>query len=319
MITNLSKLEDLEILVVGDIMMDEYVHGRVDRMSPEAPVPVVLIEEEHSVLGGAGNVAANLIALGAGVTVAGVVGDDTRGTFLINKLLKVGDGNASDCLVRDAGRVTTQKVRLVANGKQVARIDREMTYPLADYVADYMFKLIGKMNKFDAVIVSDYGKGVITPYVFHAIMKQAELFNIFVAVDPSGTDYSKYKGANIITPNLSEAIAASGSESIIEAAEIIMEAAELPQLLITLGRGGMRLFEHRDVYHIDTAARGVFDVSGAGDTVIAAFTLAVSAGYSMAMAATISNIAAGIVVGKPGTATVSLEELEVKLEKEAVN
>jgi D-beta-D-heptose 7-phosphate kinase/D-beta-D-heptose 1-phosphate adenosyltransferase len=193
-----------------------------------------------------------------------------------------------------------------------------MTYPIDEEMADYIFRMVGKLNQFDAVIISDYGKGVITPYVFYGIMEQADLFNIFVAVDPNGTDYSKYTGANIITPNLKEARAASAETTTIEAAQVIMLEAELPQLLITLGGDGMALFGDGDYYHIDTEAKEVFDVSGAGDTVIAAFTLAVAAGYTMKQAAYISNVAAGIVVSKAGTATVSLSELEEELEQKVV-
>lgn len=316
MITNLNKLEHLEILVVGDVMIDEYVHGRVDRMSPEAPVPVVLVEGEHSVLGGAGNVVNNLHALGAGVTIAGAIGDDSNANRVFGMINK---GNITDGLVRDPSRVTTRKARLLANGKQVARIDREMTHDLPEDIEGYVLKRIGSLHRYNAVIISDYGKGNITDSLFDTLMVAAERDNVFVAVDPTGTDYSKYRGANIITPNLREAMTASGSENIIEAAEIIMEQAELPQLLITRGSHGMDLFEHRDFYHIDTEAKEVFDVSGAGDTVIAAFTLAVAGGYTMKEAAYISNMAAGIVVGKMGTATVSIEELEEELEQKVVS
>ena len=311
MITKLNKLQDLEILVVGDVMIDKYVEGAVYRMSPEAPVPVVFVEKEHATLGGAGNVVNNISSLGAGVTIAGAIGDDNNGNYVLGLLEKA--ECVTDCIVRDPGRVTTTKTRIVADSKQIVRVDREMTHRLDANIADYMLKLVGATQRFDAIIVSDYGKGVITPYVLYAIMEQANMFNIFVAVDPSGTDYSKYEGANIITPNEKEAVGASGKTELIEAAEVIMEAAELPQLLITCGKDGMALFEGRDVHHISTEAREVFDVSGAGDTVIAAFTLAVAAGYTMKQAAYISNVAAGIVVGKIGTATVTLEELEEEL------
>jgi len=316
MITKVNSFDRQHILVVGDVMIDEYVYGRIDRMSPEAPVPVVLVEGEHSVLGGAGNVVNNLAALGAKVMMAGVIGDDTNAKKLMGMLERT--ENIDECLVTDPGRVTTRKARIVSRDQQVVRVDREMTYDLTEDIESYFLGLVGQIGRFDAVIISDYGKGVVTPGVFHSIMEQAEEANVFVAVDPNGTDYSKYRGANIITPNYREAVAASGSENIIDAAEIIMEQAELPQLLITRGKHGMDLHEHRDFYHIDTEAKEVFDVSGAGDTVIAAFTLAVSAGYTMKEAAYISNVAAGIVVGKMGTATVSLVELEEELNNKVV-
>jgi D-beta-D-heptose 7-phosphate kinase/D-beta-D-heptose 1-phosphate adenosyltransferase len=318
MTINLSRLEHLEILVVGDVMVDKYTKGDITRMSPEAPVPVVLVNGEHAVPGGAANVVNNLIALGAGVTVTGAVGDDNAGTQLMHLLQVAGKGNLRECLARDAGRVTTTKNRLVANGKQMARVDREMTHPIDEDIADHMFRMVGKLNQFNAIIVSDYGKGTITPYVFDTIMEQAQLFDVFVAVDPNGDDYSKYIGANIITPNLKEAKLASGKESSIEAASVIMEKAELPQLLITLGKDGMDLYEHSDYYHIETDAKEVFDVSGAGDTVIAAFTLAIAGGLTMREAAHFANAAAGIVVGKAGTATVSLEELKEEIKDKVV-
>lgn len=315
MITNLSNERKPHVLVIGDLMLDEYIEGDVHRLSPEAPVPVVLVDKERAVPGGAGNVVRNLVSLGAQVTVAGLVGDDAYGTALLALLERGTEKVNTSCVLLDAGRPTTKKTRIVAGGSQIVRVDREMTYPIDVNTADYIFKMIGKLDNFDAIIVSDYGKGVVTPYVFNAIMEQAQLFDVFVAVDPSGTDYSKYLGANIITPNLKEAEGASGSDSVVEMAKIIMEEAELPQLLITLGEDGMDLFEQRDYYHLDADKRDVFDVAGAGDTVIAALTLSVAAGDSIRRAANIANIAAGIVVSKSGTATVSLEELLDEIEQ----
>jgi len=313
-IKNNNELENFKgsnILVIGDMMLDVYIQGNSYRMSPEAPVPVVLVDNEISVLGGAGNVVNNLSSLGANITVAGVVGTDSSGAKI--KTLLENIDNVTECLAIDASRVTTRKSRIVNDGKQMVRVDREMTHDLPEQIADHFLKMIGQIKRFDAIIVSDYGKGVVTSYVFDAIMEQAEMFDVFVAVDPNGTDYSKYKGANIITPNRKEAKAASGEEGLLDAAKIIMEGAELPQLLITCSEDGMILFEHSDVYYIETDAKEVFDVSGAGDTVIAAFTLAVASGYVLKKAAYISNVAAGIVVGKTGTSTVSFEELENQL------
>lgn len=317
---NSNELENFKgcnILVVGDMMLDKYIRGNSYRMSPEAPVPVTLVDNEISVLGGAGNVVNNLSSLGANVTVAGVVGKDESGGKIRSLLNKIND-NVTECLTTDPSRVTTRKTRIINDGQQVIRVDREMTHDLPENIADYLLKMIGKINKFDAVIVSDYGKGVITPYVFGAIMEQAELFDVFVSVDPNGTDYSKYRGANIITPNRKEAKAVSCKDSLTETAKIIMDDAELPQLLITCSEDGMMLFEHSDIYYIETEAKKVFDVSGAGDTVIAAFTLAAAAGCELKKAAHISNVAAGIVVGKVGTSTVSFEELDKALNRKAV-
>lgn len=314
MITNLSKERKPHILVVGDLMLDEYVEGDVHRLSPEAPVPVVLVDKERAAPGGAGNVVRNLASLGAQVTVAGVVGDDSYGTILLELLARETNNVCTDYVIPDPGRPTTKKTRIVANGNQVARVDRELTYPVDDNLVEYILKIIGDIEQYDAIIISDYGKGVVTPRLFYSIMKQAENKDIFVAVDPNGDDYSKYRGANIITPNLKEAKGASGSDSVVEMAKIIMEEAELPQLLITLGEDGMDLFEQRDYYHLDADKRDVFDVAGAGDTVIATLTLSVAAGDSVKRAAHIANIAAGIVVGKSGTATVSLEELLYEIE-----
>jgi D-beta-D-heptose 7-phosphate kinase/D-beta-D-heptose 1-phosphate adenosyltransferase len=309
-----SRIGTIRCLVIGDLMLDEYLWGKAERISPEAPVQVVDVVREELRLGGAGNVVNNLAALGTQVSVCSVIGDDENGLALLNDLIR--RGIAVDAVFRDGTRRTSRKTRVVASNQQIVRIDRESREPLA---ADMETRLCDWISanaaSCDVILLSDYLKGVLTQQVIQAVIKAAQAGGIPVLVDPKGTDFTRYHGATILTPNRKEAEAAAGivirdSDSLDRAAGLIMEKAGLQHLLITRSEEGMSLFSRDgETVHIPTVAREVFDVSGAGDTVLASLAVGIAAGLVMAEAARLANIAAGIAVAKLGTSTVSPDEI----------
>ncbi len=311
---NLEKFSNCKLLVVGDLMIDEYVWGDVDRISPEAPVQVVSVTREDYTLGGSGNVVNNLAALGAGTLVAGVTGTGPGGVLMTEKFRSLGVNTSG--VVKDSRRPTTRKTRIIAGSQHVLRIDREtrsdITGETRAAIAKYIQEVIPKV---DAVLISDYGKGLLTDDLLATIIRQAGQNGKPAIVDPKGLDFEKYRDAFLITPNKKEAGLAAGIEIVDEstlnrAADVIFEKTNAKNLLITCGKEGMVLFEGAaGPYIIRSKARQVFDVSGAGDTVVAVAGLAIAAGESLQDAATLANLAAGIVVGKIGTATVTLGEL----------
>ena len=305
------------ILIIGDIILDRYIFGKVSRISPEAPVPVVDVARESFLLGGAANVANNIIALGGKVTVAGVVGKDRAGD--VTRELLAASGISGDGIIEDS-RPTTVKSRVIAHNQQVVRFDREDRRKLEGKSLGIFLKYIkGVLPQFDAVIISDYQKGVVTAALVKAVVKFAKQKKTFVAVDPKVGHFHLYKNVSIITPNLMEASQGSGIEikdekSLLRAGKALLSRISSASVLITRGEEGMSLFERDStkgikVTHIPTVAVKVFDVTGAGDTVIAAFTLAHAAGASLRDSAIISNHAAGIVVGEVGTAVATPETL----------
>jgi D-beta-D-heptose 7-phosphate kinase/D-beta-D-heptose 1-phosphate adenosyltransferase len=311
---DLSTFSDCHVWVVGDLMLDEYVWGDVARISPEAPVPVLAVAREEYTLGGAGNVAANLVALGARVTVAGVAGDDRHGRLLRQRFQDLGID--AEGVVVEPERPTTRKTRIVAARQQVLRIDREISRPVgSETVAAILRRIEDGIASAGAVLVSDYGKGLLTRELLGGVMAAARRRGKPVLVDPKGDDYSRYAGATLITPNRKEAAQAAGiaivdEASLHRAAAILHERSGVDRLVVTCGPEGMVLFEKgRMPRAIRSEARQVFDVSGAGDTVIAVLGLALAAGADWIEAAGLANAAAGIVVGKVGTATVSRKEL----------
>jgi D-beta-D-heptose 7-phosphate kinase/D-beta-D-heptose 1-phosphate adenosyltransferase len=317
---DISKFGNCRVLVVGDLMIDEYLWGDVDRISPEAPVPVVAVKKEESTLGGSGNVINNLAALGAKVFAAGVVGTGRNGKMLIKKLDHLGVDAGG--IVQEPGRPTTRKTRVIAAHQHVLRIDRETKKEISDETMKRIALFIEKtVSMADIVVVSDYGKGLITKTLMKKIVYSAKRRRRAVIADPKGIDYSKYSGVTLITPNRKEAALASGVEitdngSLAEAGSRITGSTGIENLLITCGKDGMTLFEKgRKPYRIRAEARQVFDVSGAGDTVVAVVALALASGASFRTSAAVANTAAGIVVGKVGTATVSAWELKEALEK----
>lgn len=308
-----QQFSDQPILVVGDLMLDRYVWGRVERISPEAPVPVVEVVKETVHLGGAANVAYNLAVLKARPLLVGVVGRDEAGDRLVEELHR--QEISSEGIVRDKGRSTTIKTRIIAHNQQVCRTDREDKTPLSQGTVDQIRSAYQPLlEQAKGMIISDYAKGACSAPLVVDLIQEARQAKKFLAVDPKAGDFSVYRGASIVTPNKKEAVRASGVEivdeaSFIQAGEKLLEVTASDYLLITRGEEGMTLFDGKEHSHIPTVAREVFDVSGAGDTVIASLTLAVAAGASIRDAAILANHAAGVAVGKLGTAAASGEEI----------
>lgn len=310
----LNTLRDRNVVVLGDVMLDEFVWGDVTRISPEAPVPVVDVRRESIHLGGAANVLANLVALGARGTVVGVVGNDNAGTRLRNGLKELGP-RAGDNLIVDETRPSTIKTRIIAHSQLVVRADRESRAPVDPNLAGKIVSnLKDALQTADAFVVSDYDKGVVTPAILGEILPLA-YERVPVLIDPKLRNFNSYRPATLVTPNHHEALRMSDSEDHSDdgshhAAKVIREKLGCDAVLITRGDRGMMLLgtDGQPVY-VATAAREVYDVTGAGDTVIAALAAALASGTSMIEAATLANHAAGIVVGKVGTATATADEL----------
>jgi len=302
------------LLVLGDLMLDEFIWGEVRRISPEAPVPVVEVKRETWHLGGAGNVVSNLLDLGARAVPVGIVGDDEAGTRLRRRFAE--RHAVTTGLVCDGSRPTTLKTRIVAHSQQMVRADREVRTPIRSEIEDLVIaNFNAALHAADAIILSDYDKGLLTPRVLRTALDAARSRRKLVCLDPKIRNFAHYRSVSVITPNQLEAERATGLEitderSLIAAAQRIREMLECPNVLITRGEHGMTLLgENGEVTHIPTMAREVYDVTGAGDTVIATLALALAAGAQIDEAAFIANHAAGIVVAKVGTATVSREEL----------
>lgn len=308
------------VLVVGDVMVDHFIWGKVSRISPEAPVPVVEVGRESHLLGGSANVMNNVIALGGKVFVCGVIGDDGMGRWLLDELgrLKVD----TDGIVVEDDRPTTIKTRIVAHSQQVVRFDRESRQPVRQASVERVLEYIQKKrDELGAVVISDYNKGMVSGPLLDGIRKIMQGSGVVTCVDPKHSDFSLYRGFDVITPNHHEAESALGVEDIngefalkeaevSRAAENLMDRLQLKAILITRGEEGMSLYERNGgITHIPTVAREVFDVTGAGDTAIGVFALSIAAGASFREAAVLANQAAGIAVGKVGTATVTREEL----------
>ncbi|HIJ88170.1 MAG TPA: D-glycero-beta-D-manno-heptose-7-phosphate kinase [Desulfuromonadales bacterium] len=312
--TLFARCNKIRCLVIGDLMLDEYLWGRADRISPEAPVQVVDVIREELRLGGAGNVVHNLAAFGVQVSVCSVVGDDQNGRELLGQFSHQQiDVRA---VFQDHERRTSRKTRVVAANQQIVRIDRESRDVLSGAFEQQLSTWIAAhAAEYNVIVLSDYNKGVLTPKVIAAAISSAALAGIPVLVDPKGTDFRRYAGATLLTPNRKEAEAASGvpitdAASLAQAAGVIMDSTGLQHLLITRSEEGMSLFSRDgDIVHIPTVAREVFDVSGAGDTVLAALALGIASGFSMAESARLANVAAGIAVGKLGTSIVSPQEI----------
>ena len=301
------------ILVVGDLMIDHYLWGSCERISPEAPVQVVDIAKETTVLGGAGNVINNLKSLGANVNVCSVIGDDANGVELIEMLQNI-DVN-SDNIITQNGRKTSKKSRVIAVSQQVLRYDKESKDDISSSsVENILASLKSSISSYDMIILSDYGKGVLGGELSQGIIKLANKSSVKVLVDPKGSDFSKYKGAYLLTPNKKEAILATGidikdDKSLKEALLKLKDECDLGVSLITLSEDGIATLD-KEVEIFPTVAQEVFDVTGAGDTVIASIGFALSAGLNIQETAAFSNLAAGVVVGKIGSATVTIDEIE---------
>ena len=314
----LNNFPKSKIIVLGDIMLDRYLWGNVDRISPEAPVPVVHIKKETNNLGGAANVAANVQALGADVTMLGVVGNDMMADILKENLVE--KGLKTTGLLIDKDRPTTVKTRIVAHNQQVVRIDREDTQEIGSPLVEQLIARITKMLKgIDGIIISDYGMGVITYDLLSTLIPIVKKAGKFIAVDPKEVHFMNYREVSVITPNHHEAGFISGkkitSDSVLaDVGWNLMDLLSLESLLITRGEKGMALFERdRKLTHIPARAKTVYDVTGAGDTVIATLTVARTAGASMHEAAIFANSAAGLAVAQFGTAKITRDELKAAM------
>jgi rfaE bifunctional protein kinase chain/domain len=310
-----KALKGHKVMIIGDLMLDHYLIGGVERISPEAPVPVVQVSEESYLLGGAGNVARNIADLGGKPLLIGAVGTDRNGEVLEELCA---DAGLNTRLIRDVDRPTTVKTRIIAHNQQVVRVDQELVGPLSSGEMDALFSILEQqLADYPVIILSDYGKGFISREFMDRFMPMVRGLDIppMVLVDPKTVNYDLYKGVDLLTPNTKEAseganVPVSGRESIIEAGQALFRRLGCRNLLITLGPDGMALFEGQDsIRHIPTFARKVFDVTGAGDTVIATTSLALSAGMDMLTACTLANYAAGVVVAQVGAATATPENL----------
>lgn len=312
----LSEFKKKKILIIGDLILDRYIWGKVSRISPEAPVPVVEVTDENFLLGGASNVANNIVTLGGQATIVGIAGHDRGGEILKRMLEERGIQSEG---VLWSSRPTTVKTRVIAHSQQVVRFDREDKEKVEGKVFKKLLNYIHSvLPDHNAVIISDYKKGVVSSELVREIIKQSKPKNIFVSVDPKVGHFHCYKNVSLITPNVNEASIASGMEikdekTLINAGRTLLRKIPCDAVLITRGEHGMSLFRKDKVVHIPTVAKNVYDVTGAGDTVIAIFTLAYSAGASLEESAVIANHAGGIVVGEVGTAVVTSDQLRRSL------
>jgi D-beta-D-heptose 7-phosphate kinase/D-beta-D-heptose 1-phosphate adenosyltransferase len=317
----IQRFPQASVLVVGDLILDHYVMGRVSRISPEAPVPVVHVESESLRLGGAANVFNNILALGGKADLCGVIGADESGRLLMKELGDKRSGRGG--VVIDHDRPTTKKSRIIAHNQQVVRYDvegrTELKPPLQRRILRYVES---RLRELSCLVVSDYAKGVVTAALMSEITRLAALRRIPVIVDPKVEHFSYYKGVTVITPNHLEATQAAGvhgddDQAINEAGTMIRQRLGCRSVLITRGEKGMSLYEgDGESWHLQTRARQVYDVTGAGDTVIGTLALALSTGAGVKIGAMLANCAAGIVVGMVGTATVTPKQLSEALENE---
>ncbi len=313
----LNRLKGVKVLVVGDLMLDTYHIGSVKRISPEAPVPVVKVNRSYSVLGGAANVARNLIGLGAEPTVVGVVGNDTNG----EKVREIFSDLGVDAILGISNAPTTTKTRIVGNDQQVVRIDfEEVDIELPTQALELAIVSIeARIGDIDVVVISDYNKGFCSDELCRRVIELANLHNKMVVVDPKGTDWAKYSSATIITPNIKELSDVVGQDianiddDIEQSARKILEAYNLSSLLVTRSEKGMSYISPKGSIIVGTDAREVFDVSGAGDTVVATLAASLAAGFSVGDSIFLSNKAAGVVVGKMGTSPILFQELRSEL------
>jgi D-beta-D-heptose 7-phosphate kinase/D-beta-D-heptose 1-phosphate adenosyltransferase len=315
-----SAKEKPSILVIGDLMIDHYIWGNASRLSPEAPVPIVNVKNESTTLGGAGNVVQNLAALGANVTIAGVIGEDLAGNQLIEILEN--EGVKTDTIVKDKTRPTTVKTRVLAGSHQLVRVDREITDALSKELEDELAdKIKDSINSADIVIFSDYNKGLFSPALTQRLIKVANDHQKKVVVDPKGLNYEKYSGAFIIKPNRKELAEAAKTEKIKtiddvqNAARVIFSQTGTSYLVVTLSEDGMAIITADGSKLLPVKATEVFDVTGAGDTVIATIAYFVASGFSVEEACELANHAAAIVIRHIGSATTTVDEIIKDLEK----
>lgn len=314
LVSHIEWLSQAKILCVGDLMLDRFVYGEVERTSPEAPVPILGIERQSVMLGGVGNVARNLISLGARATLLSVVGDDEVGRNLTQMVGE--EDRIEPYLLVEPGRPSTEKTRFVAGGQQLLRTDRETRRWISQQSAENLLRMAEDIiPECDVLVISDYAKGILTDELCQALIKRARAENKPVVVDPKGDNYACYKGASIITPNRRELGAATGAAvgtdgEIVSAGKALIAQLEIEALLVTRSQDGMTLISgDGQVEHLPAQAREVFDVSGAGDTVVATLASALAKGVELIEAAALANVAASVVVAKSGTAVVYAADL----------
>lgn len=320
--TLLGHFPSVRVLVIGDLMLDRYIWGRVERISPEAPVPVVRVTRESLHAGGAGNVVANIRALGGMVIACGVIGQDQAGQRLKQELSVIGADAAG--IVASSATVTTSKTRIIAHSQQVVRLDQEESEIPHDRVRTQLRRFVQRhINDFDVLVISDYGKGVIDAELLSLLAKLRERRQFVYLIDPKRRNFTHYRNATLVKPNKEEAGHAAGIEihnesGLQQAGTRLLELWHAEAVLVSRGEEGMSLFKREgSAQHFPTAAREVFDVTGAGDTVLATCALALGAGATLEEATILANYAAGIVVGKVGTATASPTELRAALRERA--
>jgi D-beta-D-heptose 7-phosphate kinase/D-beta-D-heptose 1-phosphate adenosyltransferase len=316
-----AEFSTRRILVVGDLMLDEYIWGEVRRISPEAPVPVVEVDRRTYTPGGASNTAANVVALGGRPFLCGVVGNDYQAARLREALVRTGVDIGG--VLIDRNRATTTKSRIVAHNQQVVRLDCEQRFPLSPPLEhELLQKIEARLSQVDGCIISDYAKGVVSESLARQVIRLARQAGKPTIVDPKGTDYRKYRGATLVKPNSHEAERCVKQEittdaSLVEVGQRLLDILEDSAVLITRGAEGMSLFrQDAQAVHIPALARNVFDVTGAGDTVACTMALALATGRTLEQGMLLANHAASIVVGKVGTATVTLDELLAAIQTE---
>ncbi len=319
----IKKMQQQHILVIGDIMLDQFIWGKVSRISPEAPVPVVQVTNESAYPGGAANVARNLVQFGIQSTMCGIIGQDINGKKLLGNLKT--SGIATDGIAAVQDYETIVKTRIIAKHQQVVRVDRESSYQIPQEQLNNLIKKIEKIiPTVSAIIIEDYGKGFITQDFVDSVIKIAADNKKIITIDPNPQNPLIWEGVTLVKPNRSEAYAAAGvpldesRDTLLKVGDILLEKWKTNLLLVTLGEEGLILFQAGyPPFHTPTKAIEVYDVSGAGDTVIAFFTSALAAGLNSYEAAQLANHAAGVVVGKVGTATLTIEELLASFERDA--
>jgi len=313
----LGRFAHVRILVIGDLMLDRYVWGRVQRISPEAPIPIVHVLRESHHAGGAANVVANIRALGGQVTTCGIVGKDQEGTELLQRITTI--GASTDGVVSSRSTLTISKTRIIAHNQQVVRLDREQD-DIDNRMRSRLRAFVSRhIEQFAVVVISDYGKGVVDIALLSLLAELQRRHNFLYLIDPKRRNFAHYKGANLVKPNLEEAGLATGldirSETDLHQAGVrLIDLWQTEAVLISRGEEGMSLFKRGATpQHFPATAREVFDVTGAGDTVLATCALALGSGATLEEAASLANHAAGVVVGKVGTATVTAQELSTAL------
>jgi D-beta-D-heptose 7-phosphate kinase / D-beta-D-heptose 1-phosphate adenosyltransferase len=318
----IAKWRGSRIFILGDVMLDRFVYGHVERISPEAPIPILRYQSQKSILGGAANVAHNIVTLGGEALLVGALGNDAEGDLVAGPLIS--DVRIEGRFVRASGHPTTTKVRYVAGGQQIMRLDVErLFHPSAQDIETICGWLLEAIDTVSAIVLSDYAKGILVPTMIRRVVEIARTRAVPVIVDPKSCDVGRYAGATVLTPNAAEAAAITGIQRLDDddhaamAAKILSQRTQVDAIVLTRGSHGVTVYDSAEpgepVAHVPTAALEVFDVSGAGDTLVAAFALALACGASIKTAARIGNAAAGIVVGKRGTAVVHARELSATL------